>query len=243
MNWSANKVLRGVLIGIILCALWAKMSSPVIMINRAEDATVILEIVRKVPVDSGPLLPADKHHTPRVENRTFLCAGYVADDYGHVVTAAHCVEGGRNLVSVDVILHGERTGYPAKVILKKTLLDIALIQAKLPAGTPYLKTKDDYEWPGTHLWAIGHPLGLFYSVSEGTVSGYGKGMNDSVFLQLTAPVNPGNSGGPILNDKGQVIGVCSFMAIAPWGTPAAGLNFAVPSPTINVVMKGHLNHY
>jgi len=223
------------------------------MVNRAEDAVVVLQIVKNEQVDPGPLLPTPshkhKHKKHKVidvqlakEKRTYLCAGYVADDYGHIVTAAHCVEGGKDLVSVTVLLHGERIGYPATLILKRTRLDIALIQANLPEGTPYLHTKPDYEWPGTHLWAIGHPLGLFYSVSDGVVSGYAAGMYGSTFMQLTAPVNPGNSGGPIINDKGEVIGVCSFMAIAPWGTPAAGLNFAVPSPTIDTVMSGYLNH-
>ena len=244
MRWTFKRVLKIALIAGLVCSVYAKLSSPVYVIDRSEDATVVLRIVKNVVQDQGPLLLIKNGKTvkPIKKPVEFLCAGYIADNYGHIVTAAHCVTGSRDLVSVGVLLRGEKYFYPAKVVLVRPMLDIALLRAPLPKGIPHLTVKEGYSAPGTHVYAIGHPLGLFYSVSDGVVSGYAYEMNGQIFVQVSAPINPGNSGGPIISDKGEVVGVCSNMSIGPWGTPALGLGFAVPSVTINIVMHGYLNH-
>ncbi len=245
-----KKVVSVLLAVALMFTIYAKLSSPYLMISRVEDATVVLKIVKQVDVNLGPQLPPlsknhrrkHKKHSQLKINQTFLCVGYIADDYGHIVTAGHCATGGKDVVSITVYLHNGNKGYLARVILVKPLLDIALLQAPLPKGLPYLQSKEDYQTPGTHVYAIGHPLAILYSVSDGITSNYIDQEHGILFIQSSAPINPGNSGGPLVDDNGEVVGVCSFVVIAPWGSPGAGLGFSVPSPTINVVMRGQLNH-
>ena len=75
--------------------------------------------------------------------------------------------------------------------------------------------------------AIGNPHGLERSLSTGVVSGIRRGDEDTIFYQITAPISPGSSGCPVMDDKGQVLGVATFMI--PSGQ---NLNFAVPSKYI-----------
>lgn len=251
MRWNLSKVLSLFLAGVLICTLYTRLNSPAAMINRAEDSVVVLKIVKKVVVNPGPQLPTKpskhkKHKTIDVqlikEERAFLCSGYIADDYGHVVTAGHCVAGGKDIVSITVYLHKDSAEYPAKVVLVKPLLDIALLKADLPKGLPYLVTVKENEPQGAHSYAIGHPLFLLYTVTEGIVSNYMKGEYGIMWLQGTAPILPGNSGGPLIDDRGRVLGVCSFMIISPWNVPGAGLGFWVPATTINTVLFDYLNH-
>lgn len=253
MKWTFNKVLSVLLIGVLGCSLYSKLSDPALMVDKASAAVVKVVVVKEEPVTDFSTLPIDPESiapgSTITKEVTHLCAGYVADNYQHVVTAAHCLGGEGKIVSLIIVLRDGPTRYSASVILNKSLLDIALLKVpNLPKGTPYLQAKEDYEWPGRKEYAIGHPLGLLWSVSEGIVSGYANRpvAADSrigiLYMQVSSPINPGNSGGPIINDKGEVIGVCSFLATLSEEVPASGIGFAVPSVTINVATKGYLGH-
>src|ERR1035437_8007377 len=117
MKWTNKKITSLFLIGMLMCTMYSKLYSPISVVNRAEDAVVVLQIVKKVVVnpepESWPPTKTSKHKTINVQlikkNQTFLCAGYVADSYGHIVTAAHCVVGGKDVVSVTVYLHNNPT--------------------------------------------------------------------------------------------------------------------------------------
>lgn len=133
--------------------------------------------------------------------------GFVISDQGYIVTNAHVLSGGRQLFVIDSqqqIRNAELIGY-------NTELDVALI-----------KTTDSFQElefansknvnVGEKVIAIGNPLGLQFSVSEGIVSALDRpGPNGiEAYIQTDAALNPGNSGGPLINKNGEVIGINNF---------------------------------
>lgn len=139
------------------------------------------------------------------------CAGTFVDGQGTVVTAYHCVaDGGRARVQTR---DGRVTS--ARVVSRLPRHDLAVLQAPQLAGEPWLALRTEAIAPGTVVRAWGHPLGslapegfmagtLRWSVSEGIVAAVGPRA-----LQVTAPVNPGNSGGPLVDAEGRMVGVVS----------------------------------
>lgn len=133
--------------------------------------------------------------------------GFIIDKDGYVVTNAHVLSGGRIVDVIDYeqdIIHAELVGYDSK-------LDIALL--KIPERDYRLKlaNSDDVQI-GEKVIAIGNPLGLQFSVSQGIVSAvHRKGANGlDIYIQTDAALNPGNSGGPLINTEGRVIGINNF---------------------------------
>jgi hypothetical protein len=139
------------------------------------------------------------------------CAGAFVDESGTVATAYHCVaNGGRPRVTT-------RDGREAvgRVVRTSVRMDQALIEVPELAGEPVLPIREDTPRLGETVRAIGHPYAarepggfaegtLRWSVSEGVVSAVG-----SRSIQFTAPVNPGNSGGPVIDAEGRLVGVVS----------------------------------
>ncbi len=121
------------------------------------------------------------------------------------VTNYHVVEGFR-----DVALHdNDRTPYPARVILAAPSLDLALLAADHDFDTlPALAlAADDALEVGGRIFVAGYPYGMPLSVTEGTVSSPRQLMDGSYYIQTDAAVNPGNSGGPMFNDRNEVVGI------------------------------------
>jgi len=153
-----------------------------------------------------------------------LGSGFVIDKQGHIVTNNHVIKGASEII---VKTHDQKE-YKAKVIGRDPLTDLAIIKIE-PNGVE-LKPIDLGDSAnmevGDWVVAIGNPLGLSYTVTAGILSAKGRiigsGPYDS-FLQTDASINPGNSGGPLLNVKGEVIGINT--AIIPSGQ---GLGFAIP---------------
>ncbi|MBW2253948.1 MAG: trypsin-like peptidase domain-containing protein [Deltaproteobacteria bacterium] len=139
------------------------------------------------------------------------CAGAFVDDAGTVVTAYHCIaHGGRPRVTTR---DGRRA--VGRVVRTNVRMDQALILVPELAGGPVLPIREDSPLLGETVRAIGHPYGarepagfaegtLRWSVSEGVVSAVGPRS-----IQITAPVNPGNSGGPVIDAEGRLVGVVS----------------------------------
>ena len=156
--------------------------------------------------------------------------GVVVSSHGHLLTAEHLVTG---LEEAEVQLHaGLRL--PAQVLRVDKQQDVALL--KLP-GTGYKCASirlDDMPPVGSELYAIGTPWSkeLAFTVSKGIVSGY-RLMNDVRLMQTDASLNPGNSGGPLLDDKGRVAGIVS-QRVSEEGSE--GLGFGVPIPVVVEVL-------
>ena len=158
--------------------------------------------------------------------------GFVIDASGILLTNNHVVA---NSDTVDIQLTEEADEKPieGKVIGRDPDLDVALIRFKPPHALTALKLGDsDALQVGEYVMAVGNPYGKGHSVSHGIVSAKGRMEPESPiasYLQTDAPINPGNSGGPLLNLKGEVIGINNAI-----DARAQGISFAIP---INYVKK------
>jgi 2-alkenal reductase len=181
------------------------------------------------------------------QNITFLMgtgSGFVYDEEGHIVTNNHVVEGGEQLEVA--FANGERRR--ATIIGTDTDSDLAVIKVEsLPAGVQPIPIGDsDAVEVGQFVVAIGNPFGEAGSMSVGVISGLGRtlptqriadgGGQYSIpqIIQTDAAINPGNSGGPLLNLKGEVVGVNSAI-LTRTGTNT-GVGFSVPSKAIELVV-------
>jgi len=158
-------------------------------------------------------------------------SGFVIDDQGHILTNNHVVSEANRL---EVTL-SDGTTFPAKLVGRDSRFDLAVIQAEIPADRlRAVKLGDsDQLQVGEQVVAIGNPYGLDGTVTNGIVSGRRQVVSepngDGVLvnaIQTDTSINPGNSGGPLLNGRGEVIGVTT-LGLMPNGGQA-GLNFAIP---------------
>jgi len=149
--------------------------------------------------------------------------GFVIDDRGVIATAWHVVT---DSISVRIVLPDGRSVRPQRMIGPDDSRDLVLLV--LPGqGLPALPLRSLGDVRvGEPVVAIGHPLGLHDSVSDGLVSGMRADDGGFTLIQTSAPISPGNSGGPLLDRQGRAIGVVSFKSAA---TAVEGLAFAVPA--------------
>jgi S1-C subfamily serine protease len=162
-----------------------------------------------------------------------LGTGVIVDTHGDILTALHVVRG----ASVIEVTFADGTTSTASIATSDPAHDIAVLAAgRLPAViVPAVLGPSPQV--GDETFAVGNPLGLVGSLSAGVISGLdrtfkvGNGRTLSGMIQFDAAVNPGSSGGPLLNTKGQVIGIVTGLA-NPAGTDNfAGIGFAVPIAT------------
>ncbi len=166
-------------------------------------------------------------------------SGFVIDPRGYVLTNNHVVEGAE---SIEVTL-GNRSRYPAKLVGTDPRSDIALVRID-PKGTPLtalpLGDSDSLQ-VGQKVFAIGNPFGFSSTLTTGVVSALGRTVQTSETtaidqaIQTDAAINRGNSGGPLLNSRGEVIGINSAI-YTPSGT-TAGIGFAIPINTAKGVAQ------
>ena len=163
-------------------------------------------------------------------NKRGLGTGFFINSQGHIVTNYHVILGAEQAF----VKTQEGRRYPVKRILAENKeADLALIAADIPtsAVTPVEVTGKLPE-VGEKIYVIGHPMGLEKTVSEGIVSAIRKLPKLGDIIQITAPISPGSSGGPVFNSTGRVIGV----ARATFRT-GQNLNFAVPGQKV-LELKG-----
>jgi len=168
--------------------------------------------------------------------------GFIISDKGYVVTNAHVLadEFGRLASGIKAITYGQEI-ISADFIGYNGTLDIALLKISGDYDELKLADSDDVQ-RGEKVIAIGNPLGLQFSVTEGIVSAvHREGITgEEVYLQIDAPLNPGNSGGPLINKKGKVIGINNFKI-----SGGESLGFALEcnyvKSTINEIAQEALN--
>ncbi len=163
--------------------------------------------------------------------------GFIITEDGYIVTNAHVLVGGHEVYAITF----KQEKIPASFIGYNGDLDVALL--KIPGNYDRLDFADsDKVQIGEKVIAIGNPLGLQFSVTEGIVSGvHRKGMNNlEAYIQTDAALNPGNSGGPLINKKGKVIGINNFKV-----SGGESLGFALESnylkSTVNSIAQQILN--
>jgi len=169
-----------------------------------------------------------------------LGSGFLIDDKGYVVTNFHVISGEQEISVTlfrkeDMVMERKKIN-KVKIVAINPYIDLALLKMELPAGLKprwvYLGGSESVR-DGQSVFAIGNPLGLERTVSEGIVSTMRRNFNGQLFVQTTAPINPGNSGGPLFNLRGEVIGVTNMKA----GFMSEGLSFAIPVDTLKFFLR------
>ena len=150
-------------------------------------------------------------------------SGFIIDPTGIVVTNNHVV---RETTVVEVTLHDGRK-FTSKDIRRDPKADLAVIKLDTKEAVPFLEFGDsDMMEVGDRVLAVGAPFGLIGSVTNGIVSGKSRNLNLNLyedFLQTDAAVNPGNSGGPLVNMEGKVIGLTAAIKTRSGGFQGVGL--------------------
>ena len=175
-----------------------------------------------------------------IQNPEGLGSGFIINDRGYCVTNYHVVEG-QTRVAVTIFHQGKNGDFERRAIRDVKILalnpyfDLALLE--IPAQKdiefrPVYIAEDDTHREGDTVFAIGSPLGLERSVSEGIVASRNRNMDGIVYIQTTAQINPGNSGGPLFNSKGEVVGVINMKL-----TFGEGLGFAIPISYLKHFLK------
>uniref|UniRef100_A0A831X8I0 PDZ domain-containing protein n=1 Tax=Thermorudis peleae TaxID=1382356 RepID=A0A831X8I0_9BACT len=166
--------------------------------------------------------------------------GFIIDEQGHVITNNHVVEGAQEIE----VLFSDGSKASAQLVGADRFSDLAVIKVDPPVpGTLPLGDSDALR-PGDRVIAIGSTLGDFTNtVTEGVVSGLGRqletpdGFNLENLIQHDASINPGNSGGPLLNLRGEVVGVNTAVVRQAGFLPIEGLGFAIPSNTVRLIAE------
>lgn len=176
----------------------------------------------------------------RVVEQPSFGSGVIVDEQGHILTNSHVVS---QASEIEVLLASGRS-VRASLVGDDPLTDLAMIRIKERGILPARLGDSEAVRVGDWVIAIGSPMGFSQSVTEGIVSALGRtnGYNDTRsyqnFLQTSAAINPGNSGGPLVNLKGEVIGINT--AIASYVGQSAGIGFSISSNLAREVMEAFL---
>lgn len=252
--------------GILLAHRWGQAQTTTEPQNPNDVTTAIMQVARQnipavvhievterhqmatpmLPFDSDPLF---RHffqgpQTPRKfqQEVTGLGTGMIMDAQGHILTNHH-VAGGATKIAV-LLADGRR--YPARLVGTDPKTDLAVLQIEAKETLPFVTFGDsDTMEVGAWVVAIGHPRGLDHTVTHGIISAkHRRGISEPSsyqdFLQTDTAINPGNSGGPLLNLRGEVIGVNAAIASQTGGFE--GIGFAIPSNMAVPVAKALTEH-
>ena len=173
--------------------------------------------------------------------KTFSGSGFIVDPSGEIVTNKHLIEGAS---SITVTL-SDGTELSAELVAAASLVDVAVL--KVEAGRPLSALKlanSDAARVGDPVLAFGNPLGIGTSLSAGIISGLNRDLRDSPiddYIQTDAAINYGNSGGPLIDTNGQVVGLNSALVTTTRNEGSMGLGFAISSSALQHVLH-HLRY-
>ena len=222
---------------------------------RPSVSIPIVNTPQKDPVwkEPGAALTFSEIYKKTVPSVTFIIAespyasgtatGIVVTEDGYIVTNHHVVEGAG---TITVILHNG-VEYAARLVGSDRISDLAVLKIKAEGLSPAEFGNSDVMEHGDVVAAIGNPLGidLRNSITTGVISGVNReipiedvsGDITMTVLQTNCAVNPGNSGGPLLNEYGQVIGIISSKIMGSTSRAVEGLGFAIPSGIVVPLMQ------
>jgi S1-C subfamily serine protease len=204
------------------------------------SAPGVVQVTSTSVVESQPDSFFGNPFVPSRQTQRSLGSGFVMDKAGHIITNYHVVEGAQ---SVEVSFSNRETMH-AKIVGSDPSTDVAVLKVdtRSSALTPLTFGDSDTVKVGDAVVAIGNPFGLERSITSGIVSALQREIQapnlyaiDHV-IQTDAPINHGNSGGPLLNAQGQVIGVNSQIETGSSGEQGnVGIGFAIPINTVKEV--------
>jgi serine protease Do len=190
-----------------------------------------------------PSAPAVK--PPAGQKTISLGSGFIIDPAGYIVTNNHVIT---NATKISVVFQ-DNSKHTATLVGSDPKTDLAVVKIVTKTKLPALQWGDsDKVEVGDWVMAVGNPFGLGGSVTTGIVSALGRDIQHGPFddfLQIDAPINRGNSGGPTFNTSGQVVGINTAIYSPSGGN--VGIGFAIPSSIGRLVVKhlqeeGHANH-
>jgi serine protease Do len=165
-----------------------------------------------------------------VKTAAGLGSGFFINTKGYLITNFHVIAGEKHISVTQFLQEGKilrRVLHKeVEIIATAPFHDLAILRLKEfdTEITPVVFEPDENLRIGETVFAIGNPLGLERTVTEGVLSQTHRNFGGILYLQVDAPVNPGNSGGPLFNSRGQVVGIINM------GVPTMeGLNFAIPA--------------
>ncbi|HSU86100.1 MAG TPA: trypsin-like peptidase domain-containing protein [Chthoniobacterales bacterium] len=166
-----------------------------------------------------------------------LGSGVIVTKEGHIITNNHVVD---QVDEIEVVLSDGRTR-KARLIGADKELDLAVLKVDEPGMQPLKLGDSDAMQAGDFVLAIGNPFGFDETVTDGIISSKGRpnrvdGFGD--FLQTNAAINPGNSGGPLINLRGEVVGINTAIISRSGGSQ--GIGFAIPSNTVRMALESLL---
>ena len=217
-----------------------------ISVSQKADADAMAEEPEMTPSPNFPNSPFDeflrrffeqqgsggqRHLFPQIPDgqarRIALGSGFIIDPTGYVVTNSHVIG---DAAKVEVTLQ-DNAKYSAKIIGRDPKTDLAVLKINADKPLPYVKFGDSSAAQvGDWVMAVGNPFGLGGTVTTGFISARGRDIHSGPFddfLQIDAPINRGNSGGPTFNLEGEVIGINTAIYSPNGGS--VGIGFAVPS--------------
>ncbi len=174
------------------------------------------------------------------ETKSFFGSGFVIDPSGVIATNYHVVEGAWEII----VTFYDGTRVPGHLLKASRLIDVATIKVDVDHPLPVMKWGDsDKLQVGDPVFAIGNALNVGISVSGGLVSGLNRDIMESPyddFIQTDAAINHGNSGGPLVNLQGEVVGIDN--AIISQNNGWSGLGFAIPANSARTVIDRLMNY-
>jgi serine protease Do len=226
-----------------------RLSDEYAKVTEAVVPSVVSITTTKTVVDRQSIDPLDlffghrfRGGGPSEQKVTSLGSGVIVSQEGHIVTNNHVVTGTDDIA---VQLSDGREA-KAKVVGTDAQIDLAVLKIDLPKLVPLPIGDSDKVHVGQIVFAIGNPFGLEESVSQGIISAKDRrAINDSSveFFQTDTAINPGNSGGPLVNIKGEVVGINSVIYSESGGNQ--GVGFAIPSNVVkramaSIIKKGRV---
>jgi serine protease Do len=163
----------------------------------------------------------------------------IVTNEGHIITNTHVVD---QVDQIEVQLSDGRIK-TARLIGADSQLDLAVLKIDAPGVKPLVLADSDTVQPGDSVLAIGNPFGLQETVTDGIISWKGEPNSTDLrgyLLQTNAAINPGNSGGPLINVRGEVVGINEQILSRSGGSE--GIGFAIPSNTVRMALESVLKH-
>jgi len=223
----------GVAVGAVEAPLPARVTPVVLAARKAGPAVVNISteriVVRRVPGWGMPGMPLDDlfDWPPRTRTRTTgVGSGAIVADTGYILTNAHVVTGA---TEIRVSL-ADKTRLTARLISADPTTDLAVIKVEPPAALPFIEMGVSSDlMPGETVVALGNPFGYGHTVTVGVISAVKRDIvlsGRTVYkdlIQTDAAINPGSSGGPLVNAHGQLIGINTAIRVQ-----AQNIGFAIP---------------
>jgi len=212
------------------------------LVNSVVPSVVSITTTKRVQVQTMPdfweQFFGERFRTmPREQIENSLGSGVIVSKEGHILTNNHVIDG---VDEIQVFLSDGRR-LPAHLIGSDKTTDLAVLKIEAKDLAPLPFGDSDKVQVGQHVVAVGNPFGFEETVTQGIISAKGRRSSDSgnEYLQTDAAINPGNSGGPLINLKGEIIGInAAIFSTQKSRTPGwQGVGFAIPSNFAKVTLE------